>query len=232
MTSTLRQPDGDPRSAGPSVGDQVGDQVGDRPETPEQAQRRVEVARWLERRRLERTLHDGASLRISALALRIGLLRHHEPVDPEKWRINVGEVQDELHAVLQELRALSASIYPPLLDQAGLAPALRELADQNGLDLRIDADGTRFGPVAEGAAYYGIAQWLAERPGQDKPDAPVTLVIRRENSELVLSVRPMDHRQSRHLLDHARPLGGVVYPTTPRAGDEPAGTITMRIPCE
>jgi hypothetical protein len=229
MTSTLRQPDGDPRGAGSlTAGPPENSESPESPESPEQAQRRVEVARWLARRRLERTLHDGASLRISALALRIGLLRHQESTDREHWRTGVGEIQDELHAVLQELRELSASIYPPLLDQAGLGPALHELADQNGLDLRIDADGTRFGPVAEGAAYYGIAQWLANR----REDAPVALVLRREDNELVLSVQPMDAAQLGHLLDHARPLGGVVYPTTPQAGDQRAGMITMRIPCE
>ena len=101
------------------------------------ALRRREAAQWVRRRLLERQLHDGASLRISALALRLGLLRYQSPRDEDDWQNRIAELQDELHAVLQELRAVSAQIYPPLLDQAGLGPALRELVDQSGADVEI-----------------------------------------------------------------------------------------------
>jgi len=55
---------------------------------------------WLGRRALERQLHDGAALRISALALRLGLLRHTVPDAGPDLRTAVEDLQDELHLVL------------------------------------------------------------------------------------------------------------------------------------
>ena len=37
----------------------------------------------------------------------------------------IDDVQDELHLMLDELRDVAAQIYPPLLKEAGLVPALR-----------------------------------------------------------------------------------------------------------
>jgi hypothetical protein len=196
-------------------------------DAPDRAQHRKETVKWLRRRQLERQLHDGASLRISALSLRLGLLRHKGPADRD-WQRCIKEMQDELHAALQELRDVAARIYPPLLDEAGLGPALRELADQRGITVMVNGND-RFGPTAEGAAYFAIAEWLNARPA-----GPTTIRVdvRREKDDLVLSISPVAHDLLCSLLDHARPLGGVVYPTPHDAEGSDPGTITMRIPCE
>ena len=124
---------------------------------------------WRRRRHLERQLHDGASLRISALALRLGLLRGQAPADEVTWRDTIAEVQDQLHAVLQELREVERQLYPPALDEAGLDPALRELADRYGTRLELDIEGSRFGRQVEGAAYFAVADWLDCR-GPGRPE--------------------------------------------------------------
>ena len=87
-----------------------------------QARRRREREQWQRRRRLERQLHDGAALRASALALQLGLFQHRVPEAERELRTAIGALQDELHAVLQELRDVAAQIYPPLLDETGLGP--------------------------------------------------------------------------------------------------------------
>ena len=84
------------------------------------ANRHAERADWLRRRLLERQLHDGAALRISALTLQIGLMRHKVPVAEADLDSAVDALQDELHSVLQELRDVTNKIYPPILDEAGL----------------------------------------------------------------------------------------------------------------
>lgn len=192
------------------------------------AQRRRERDQWQRRQLLERQLHDGASLRISALALRLGLLRYEAPCDESDWQNRIDELQDELHAVLQELREVAGKIYPPLLDQAGLGPALRELADQLGAEVEIVAGGDRFGPVAEGAAYFAVADCLtAESHGA----APVLRVsIARDQRDLLLIVAGAAPTHVEYMLDQAHPLGGTVNLAP---GTEPGrGTITVRIPCE
>ena len=76
------------------------------------------------------------------------------------WTAAIDALQDELHAVLQELRDVAGKIYPPLLDQAGLGPALREIADRADAPVRVHAADQRFGPAAEGAAYFAVADCL------------------------------------------------------------------------
>jgi signal transduction histidine kinase len=189
--------------------------------------RRREQDRWRQRRLLQRQLHDGAALRISALALRLGLLRDHPTPVGQAANDCISELQDELHTVLEELRAVSAEIYPPLLDEAGLGPALREVADRLQIPLAVKASGERFGPVAEGAAYFALTCCLATR----SPDAPsMTVFVRRENDELMLSVSGADACHAQLLADQAWPLGGTVEVVT---GPQPAAsTISVRIPCE
>jgi hypothetical protein len=193
-------------------------------------QRQAESEQWLARRQLERKLHDGAALRISALALRIGLLRHENgPAELEQWRNDVGQIQDELHAVLQELREVASDIYPPLLDQAGLGPALRELADQRGSDLQLSIGEDRFGPVAEGAAYFAIADWLT---ACSEAQEPLRVAISRDQDDLTVTVSPIESHHLKYLDFRVRALGGSVSPALSEAeGPHSCGT-TMRIPCE
>ena len=135
-----------------------------------EAGRRAEQAEWMRRRRLERQLHDGAALRISALTLQIGLMRHRIPQADAELDSAVDALQDELHAVLQELRDVSGQIFPPLLDQAGLGPAVREAAERCSMPVRTTIEDDRFCPAAEGAAYYAVL--VAGRAGA--PLAPAS----------------------------------------------------------
>lgn len=196
---------------------------------------RREQDAWLRRRCIERQLHDGPALRISALALRLGLLRtgtapEARPTDPGAAQCSpdrIGELQDELHTVLEELRDVTDKIYPPLLDRAGLGPALREVAAKVDVPVTVAVSGGRFGPAAEGAAYFAVATCLTTL----SPDAQaMTVVVRRVHGELVLSVTGAAAGHAELLGDQARPLGGTVEVAD---GDEPGtGTITTRIPCE
>ncbi|MGH3866637.1 MAG: sensor histidine kinase [Pseudonocardiaceae bacterium] len=166
--------------------------AGDRPpDPPGEACRHQEKGQcqerdqWVCRRLLERQLHDGAALRISALTLRLGLFQHDGPPEQAALQAFIAELQDELHAVLEELRDVAGQLYPPLLGEAGLGPALREVADRMGRPVVILESGERFGLAAEGAAYFAVAQCLASLPA-GAPAAEV--ILRRETDELMLSV--------------------------------------------
>lgn len=172
---------------------------------------------WAARRDLERRLHDGAALRISALTLRLGLLRHRHPGGEQEFRTAVEELQDELHLVLQELRDIAGRLYPPLLDEAGLGPALREAAARCPAPVHIDAPDERFGPDVEGALYFAVLGCLP-----DVPAGPVGIVVRREAGDVVVLVTGVDACQA-VVADGVRLLGGTV--TTGPPG------LTVRIPC-
>lgn len=205
--------------------------TGDCPrEPPSEASRRREKDLWLGRRRIERQLHDGAALRISALTLRLGLLQHRGPLDEATAQECIDELQDELHAVLEELRDVADMIYPPLLDEAGLGPALRALADQHGIPVEVVAAAERFGPAAEGAAYFAVARCLAALAGGA---GGLEIVVRRENCELMVVVSGIETCHAEFIHDEAGPLGGSVEVISMRGGDRPGvGKITARIPCE
>jgi signal transduction histidine kinase len=89
------------------------------------------------RRRVERDLHDGAQQRLVgvALALRMARTQLEHPVPPTE--ASSGEVtglldaaSTELAAALDELRELARGIYPAMLTDGGLTPALRSLSDR------------------------------------------------------------------------------------------------------
>jgi hypothetical protein len=186
--------------------------------------RRTAQRQWAARRDLERRLHDGAALRVSALTLRLGLLRHRHPDGEQEFRAAVEELQHELHLVLQELRDIAGRLYPPLLDEAGLGPALREAAGRCSAPVRVDAPDERFGPDVEGAVYYAVLGWLPDEPGP-----PVEIVVRRDGDDVVVLVSGAQTCQN-VVSDGVRLLGGTV--TVGPAADPAVSTvITVRIPC-
>ena len=205
--------------------------AGDRPrDPPAEASRRKEKDQWLHRRLLQRQLHDGAALRISALTLHLGLLRHRGPPDGPAAGNCIDELQNQLHTVLEELRDIAAKIYPPLLDEAGLVPALREVADQLETPVAVVESGERFGPAAEGAAYFAVARCLAALPTGAQS---MTVVVRRDNDELMLSVSGIDACHAALMDYEVWPLCGTVAVVDLVDGNRPgANTITVRIPCE
>lgn len=188
--------------------------------TPGVAVRRKEAEQWRRRGALERRLHDGASLRLSALALRLGLLPHVSDL-----QAGIHELQDELHAVLDELRGVSAEIYPPLLERAGLGAALRELAEGAQADVVVAATTERFDPVVEATAFYAVAECVAPPP----PDWPIAVAVRREGNELMVAIVGADPRHVTYLEVQVAPLGGTVEFAEHRRFRE--ATITVRLPC-
>jgi signal transduction histidine kinase len=180
---------------------------------------------WLRRRRLQRRLHDGASLQISALVPQLGVVRKRLADDEDGVRRSIDDLQDQLHTVLQELREVSREIYPPLLDQAGLGPALCEFADRVAVPLHVRAPAERLCPDVEGAVYFAITECLALL---EVGGAPADVVLRRDGRVLVVSLDGVPTRHAAQMLSHVRAIGGEVDVT--EASDP--GTITMRVPCE
>jgi signal transduction histidine kinase len=205
--------------------DPVARRSGEVPGNVEQSRPTTAHDHWLRRRLLQRQLHDGAALRISALTLQFGLFRHQVPATEPDLRESVDGLQNELHAVLQDLRDVARKIYPPLLDQAGLGPALREMACRVAAAVRVDAPETRFGPAVEGAAYFAITECL---DALDGGAPPVKVLIRRDGDVLLIVVTRVDVRHARRMDDLVRRMGGTVDTT----GGTGIGTIIARIPCE
>jgi two-component system NarL family sensor kinase len=88
---------------------------------------RLVRAREEERRRILHELHDGVGPTLAAIAL--GLDASRRGVDPDSATgVLLGRMRDELQDAIAEIRRLAAGLRPPVLDQIGLVPALREYA--------------------------------------------------------------------------------------------------------
>jgi signal transduction histidine kinase len=118
------------------------------------SRRRLVGAQDAERRKIERNLHDGAQQQLVALTIQLRLLEESAD-DPAAVRQLAPVVRDGLHAALDDLRDLARGIYPPLLADQGLVPALQAQARRAALPVEIEADGVgRFPQDTEAAVYF------------------------------------------------------------------------------
>ncbi|MGW3118149.1 sensor histidine kinase [Streptomyces sp. NPDC001107] len=117
-------------------------------------------------RRLERDLHDGAQVRLVALAMcldmaREGLGAEGEPVaDPGRLRRLIETAHTNATEALSELRDLARGIHPPVLDD-GLPDALTTLAARSTVPVELAVDiPERPTPAIETIAYFCAAELL------------------------------------------------------------------------
>lgn len=111
-----------------------------------------------ERRRIAGDIHDDPLQILVAVTMRLDMLRR-ELADAERSD-GVSELREMVRAAIEKLRNLMFELRPPILDEQGLAAALREHAEQWHLELRLAIDD-RFEaePPAEARLIlYRIAQ--------------------------------------------------------------------------
>jgi signal transduction histidine kinase len=120
----------------------------------------------LERRRLERNLHDGAQQRLVSLllGLKLGRRRAHGTRVSDRSTASdalLDEVERELPAALAELRALAGGILPPLLSDLGLAAAVEQVAARSPISVEVEEVlAQRLPERLELAAYFVISEAL------------------------------------------------------------------------
>lgn len=125
------------------------------------SRRRVVAATDRERRRIERDLHDGAQSRLIAVNLGLARLRTTLQVDPEKALGIVEEIRHEVQLAHVELRDLAHGVYPTVLTQHGLVPAVAAAADRSEGNVRLALDDIgRHHADIEAAVYFCILEAL------------------------------------------------------------------------
>jgi two-component system NarL family sensor kinase len=96
----------------------------------QQSLERVVTAREEERRRLRRDIHDGLGPTLAAASLRVELARSMLPRDPGAAASILDSLSETQQQAIADIRRLVEGLRPPVLDQLGLVPALRERADR------------------------------------------------------------------------------------------------------
>ena len=118
------------------------------------SRRRLVAAQDLERRRLERNIHDGAQQQLVALAVKLRLADQVVERDPAKTHEILRQLQAETNEALEDLRDLARGIYPPLLADKGLPAALDAQARKSALPVTLEPDGVRRYPQEIEATIY------------------------------------------------------------------------------
>jgi signal transduction histidine kinase len=175
-----------------------------------------------ERRRLERDLHDGAQQQLLALSYDLRLAGAQAAADGDNQTASLlTRATDQAQAALGELRDLAHGIYPAILAEAGLTPALATLADAAPLpvELRHAAEG-RYPAAVETCAYLLVAEALDDAAGRDASHATVS--VDRDGGQLVITVDDDGTDRTAtmvQLADRVGALGGglAVEPTRLRA---------------
>ena len=146
---------------------------------------RLVAAADLERRRIERNLHDGAQQNLVALAVKLRLAQRLGASDPEAALAMVEEAHSETLATVEELRALAHGIYPPLLMDRGLTIALGAAADRSPLATTVEAAGVgRYDQQHEAAAYFCCLEALQNAAKHAGEDATVEITLDQVDGEL------------------------------------------------
>lgn len=113
-------------------------------------------------RRLERDLHDGPQQRLIRLQMDLAAAeRRADAGQPEAAADYARQAQVQAQAALEELRALSRGVAPPLLTDRGLRSALTALAEEGALPARADLDPNldlAVSPEVARALYFVVAE--------------------------------------------------------------------------
>jgi signal transduction histidine kinase/putative methionine-R-sulfoxide reductase with GAF domain len=113
------------------------------------------------RRRLERDLHDGIQQRLVSLALKARATVTATPQPSGEIQGELSMLADGLVAAVDELREFSRGIHPAVLSEAGLAPALKELACYSAVPIALDLNvNSGLEERLEVAAYYVASEAL------------------------------------------------------------------------
>lgn len=194
---------------------------------------RIARATIIERRRVERDLHDGAQQRLLALGALLGRIRVE--IGDGRTKDLVEEAISELRGTIDELREFARGIHPSLLAERGLGPAIEALAERSEVPVELDAETVRCRSTSEMAAYFVVAESITNATKHASPEA-ITVRVQRRVGDLVVSV--LDDGAGgadpggpglTGLADRVEALGGTL---SVRSGPGAGTTVEAVLPCE
>jgi len=144
-----------------------------------------------ERAALARELHDSTAQRLAALQLEISAAARD--AKDRELATRLATIRDAAEDVTEEVRLLSHTVHPRVLDDLGLVPALHKLARDSstgtGIDVDVEAntDGASV-PHPVAAALYRVAQEAVRNAVRHAAPRRVRVVLYQENGSATLEV--------------------------------------------
>jgi signal transduction histidine kinase len=147
-----------------------------------------------ERRQLARDLHESAGQTLAALKMTLANLEEALPEDAREPREHLKSARGLAEDAVREVRVVSYLMYPPLLDDAGLSPALhwyvRGFSERSGIDakLKIQPDFGRHSQEVE-TTIFRIVQEALTNVHRHSGSPNVTIRLTRDISRVIAEIR-------------------------------------------
>lgn len=145
----------------------------------------------VDRRRIEQDLHDGAQVRLTALALQIGVAREAvaEGAATERVAGLLDEAHNQAKQALREIRDLARGIHPAILTDRGLDDALTSMVGRLPVPIDLDVEiSERPSPEVESIVYFVAAEAVTNAVRHS--DSPtVALRVVRSDDEITVEIR-------------------------------------------
>ena len=169
------------------------------------SRQRIVAAQDDERRRLEETIRLGCEQQLSRISDELKSAETDLSNDPAAAVVALDRLTAHSTAVLEELRELARGIYPPVLQDQGLAAALRIHLRKLNPSITIQGDGIgRYPSEIEAAIYFCCVEALRGANG------PAAVRLGGRNDGIDFSITgcgPLDGRLLR-MEDRVEALGG------------------------
>ena len=192
-------------------------------------------------RKLERDMHDGPQQRLVRLAMDLSRAQQQLDNDPEALRETLADAIQQTRDTLDELRALSRGIAPPVLADRGLPSALAAVAGRCTVPVELVVDEDlglprgRLDAGVENTAYFAVSEALTNVA---KHSGATTCWVTVANGPGRLAVQIVDdgvggaHVAKGHglsgLADRVHSTGGEFTVVSPAGGPT---EIKVELPC-
>ena len=190
-------------------------------------------------RRLERDLHDGPQQRLVRLGMDISAAQRRLDDDPTQARALLDEAWQQSQDALAEIRTLSRGIAPPILAEQGLAAAVTALAARGSVPTSVDVEPVALTEAAQNAAYFVIAEALANMEKHSQATA-ASVEVRAVGALAVINVTDngiggaslaKGHGLA-GLADRLRGVDGTLTVSSPAGGPTPLTATLPQSPAE
>lgn len=155
----------------------------------QESRKRIVATADAERRRMERDIHDGAQQQLVAMAVKLGLAKSLARKDPAAAAQALEALRKDTDEVVESVRDLARGIYPAVLVDRGLGPALESHVNKTKMTVSIsdETGGERFPREVEAAAYFTIREAL-QNAAKHAGDAPIAINLSISSEMLKFSV--------------------------------------------
>jgi signal transduction histidine kinase len=165
-----------------------------------------------ERARVARELHDSTAQILTAVMLQLGAASRES--DSPSLTERIATLRELASEALEEVRSLSHTMHPRILDDLGLAAALewlgRQTRSQTPLDVQVCASaGESTSPAPLASVLYRVAQEALRNAVRHADAGLVEITLKQEPGAAILEVRDDGHGFDVRSAEERRPGMGL-----------------------